>query len=496
MKLSKMACLAALLLMPLMGIAQDIDLWDTWRLGFEKYEAAEKEYKNKNMKEALKLYKESQAVFQKIRNASPDWNKDVVAYRISLCDRKIKAINVPAAPSAAERQYKNEVVKLRKEVQELKTQLRQTRVQLIDAKNAADRMALTEKQVRKLMIENSDLQKKIAAKDASITSLKADLRRSDKTAEFQKLLLDAKTDLEKLRLVNDRLKKDLETAKKRAQKFMDQRNATETKMYRLENQLKELAAKKKEVEVISGENKKIAAAMNQIAEKLKAAEQAVAAVKKQNADLLSKIDDMESGKIVSTSEKKLRDDLAAERNTVNSLNFALEKFKKDSQKLTAELNKLRGENQKVVLELVKVTESLAKLRNENGDLSKVIEKQKDELNAAKKVAAENVELKKNIANISKNFEDFRQQAKKDSEAAVKNLTIALEHAKVEYNYTAERLRRADENLKNSVAKLQQTIVKLEEEKAVLKQALILANQDVNSHKGAIEKLKIESEERV
>ena len=156
MKMSRLACLVALLLMPLMGIAQEIDLWDTWRLGFEKYEAAEKEFKKKNFDAALKLYKESQTIFQKIKSTSPDWNTDVVAYRISLCDRKIKSIKVPAAPTVDKR-LTDEVVKLRKEVQDLKAQLRQTRVQLIDARNAADRMALTEKQIRKLMTENSDL---------------------------------------------------------------------------------------------------------------------------------------------------------------------------------------------------------------------------------------------------------------------------------------------------------------------------------------------------
>ena len=117
MKLSRIACLTALLLMPLMGIAQEIDLWDTWRLGFEKYEAAEKEFKKKNLNAALKLYKESQTIFQKIKRSSPDWNTDVVTYRISLCDRKIKSINVPAVQNVAEKQLSAEVAKLkRKEI--------------------------------------------------------------------------------------------------------------------------------------------------------------------------------------------------------------------------------------------------------------------------------------------------------------------------------------------------------------------------------------------
>ena len=491
MKMSRLACLVALLLMPLMGIAQEIDLWDTWRIGFEKYEAAEKEFKKKNMKAALKLYKESQAVFQKIRNVSPNWNKDVVAYRITLCERRIKSIGQSAPSGVVQRQLGDEIGKLQKEVQSLKNQLRQTRLQLIDARNAADRVALSEKQIRKLMTENAELRKKLAAQDATISSLRADLRRSDKSADFKRQLLNAKTDIEKLRVINERLKKDLEFARNRAQKFMDQRNAAESKLFRMEALLKELSAKKKEVDVLAGENRKLAAALNQMAERLKASEQVVAAVKKLNADLQAKVNGLESGTIVSTSEKKLREDLTAERQTITSLRAALDKLRTENQNLTTALAKLRDENKKVVLDLVKLSEVVAKLRGDNNKLLKLVEELNVKLSAAKNLAAENAELKKNLSAISKNFEAFRLRVQKETADKIKELNLALDNARVEHRFMAERLRRADENLKKSIAKLQQTIVKLEEEKAVLRQSLILARQEVGDAKGALDKLRLE-----
>ena len=57
MKMSKIACLGALIVMPFMVFAQgaDVDLWEYWRQGFEKYEAAEKEFGKKDVDKALKL---------------------------------------------------------------------------------------------------------------------------------------------------------------------------------------------------------------------------------------------------------------------------------------------------------------------------------------------------------------------------------------------------------------------------------------------------------
>ena len=162
MKMSKMACLGALILMPFLGFSQEsgIDLWDTWRLGFEKYEAAEKAFKQKNLDDAAKLYRESQTIFQKIKKASPGWNAEVVAYRISLCTRKINEIDAPRRRAVTESQRKHEISKLTKDIEQLKKQLRQTRIELIDARSAADRNALSEKQVKKLMQENSALENK------------------------------------------------------------------------------------------------------------------------------------------------------------------------------------------------------------------------------------------------------------------------------------------------------------------------------------------------
>ncbi|MBR2440725.1 MAG: hypothetical protein IKB25_11050 [Lentisphaeria bacterium] len=495
MKMSKMACLGALILMPFLGFSQEsgIDLWDTWRLGFEKYEAAEKAFKQKNLDDAAKLYRESQTIFQKIKKASPGWNAEVVAYRISLCTRKINEIDAPRRRAVTESQRKHEISKLTKDIEQLKKQLRQTRIELIDARSAADRNALSEKQVKKLMQENSALEKTIAAREATISSLKADLVKADKSEQYQKQLLKAKTDIEKSRQEVARLRKDLETMRNRSQKFQDQRNQAESKVFRLEEQLKELNARKKEIEVLTGENKKLAEMLNQTARNLREADQKNLAAQKKNTALQDKIDALESGKIQSASEKKLREELANEKKASADMTAAVSKSLQENKKMLAEVEKLRAENRKLVLDLVKSTESVAKLHADYNSLMKTSEEQRRQIITAQVLAAENAKLKKDVDEIAKKYAELRELSKKENSAKINELTLALDNARTNFRFTEERLRRAEASLKGSSSRLQQTIVRLEEEKAVLRQTAVLSKQELGNVKSALEKLTIEYE---
>ena len=495
MKMSKMACLGALILMPFMGFAQEsgIDLWDTWRLGFEKYEAAEKAFKQKNMDKAADLYRESQSIFQKIRKASPGWNADVVAYRISLCNRKISEIDAPRRKNIVEKQRKNEISKLTREIEQLKKQLRQTRIELIDARSAADRNALSEKQVKKLMRENSALEKTIAAREAAISSLKADLVKADKSEQYQKQLLKAKTDIEKSRQEIQRLKKDLETMKNRSQKYQDQRNRAETRVFRLEEQLKELSAKRKEIEVLTDENKKLADSLNQTARKLREADLKNQDYRKNNKELQETIEAMESGKIVSASEKKLREDLRNEKKSVAELNSSLNKSAQEVKVLLADVEKLRAENKKLVLDLVKSTESVARLNADYNALMKISDEQKKQVTTARVLAAENAKMKRDIEDIAKKYAELNEVSKKENAEKIRELTLSLEKAKSSLSASEMRIRRAEADLKGNTARYRQEIAKLEKEKAVLRQSSAISGQELNKAKSSLEKRNLEYE---
>ncbi|MBQ7402649.1 MAG: hypothetical protein IJW05_04335 [Lentisphaeria bacterium] len=490
MKISKLACLSALIVMPFMSSVQgaDVDLWDYWRQGFEKYEAAEKEFNRKDVDKALQLYRESQEIFLKIRKISPEWNKDVVTFRLSLCYRKISAIEAPRRQAAAEAKHQGEISRLTAEIETLKKQLRQTRIELIDARSAANRNALTEKQVKKLMAENAALEKKLAASEAAVAALKAEVRRVDKSAEYQQQLLKTRTEMERAQMEIQRLKKEIATMRERARKLQEQRNQAESKAFRLEMQTQELEAKKKEIEVLSGENKKIAEALRIATQRQRELEQQLAASKQENTALQARIKDIENGTVALPSGQKLREELAAEKQRTVALTAALEKAKQQTQLLTAELEKLRAENKKMVMELVKTTEALAKLRTEYTVLSRNLEEQKKVAETARVLAQENAVLKKNLEEIARKYESLRQTATASTSARVAELTTALNSARANIKDLEEKLRLAQERMKGSSSELQQTIARLEEEKATLQRSLAAAKQEAASIKTVLEKM--------
>lgn len=494
MKLGKKAWLQGVFLAVFfVGTARgaDVDLWDSWRNGFETYEAAEAEFKKNNMDSALQLYQKSQQIFLQIRKASPEWNKEVITYRLSLCLRKINAIEAPRKEAAEEAKRKSNLEKLHGEIETLKKQLRQTRVELIDAKSAAERNALTEEQVKKLMSENSELSRKLSASNASISSLKEDLAKANRFAKFEQQLLKVKTDLERSNQEIIRLRSEVEEQKVRARKFQDQRSQAEAKLFRLEDQVKDLDAAKKKVTVLTGENSNLAGSLNSVSEKLKQSEQKLSAVLKKNEELSGTVRDLESGKIVSPSMEKLQQELSVVKKENAILTELSDKQKLELKTLRDESEKQSAENKKVVLELVKTTSSLAELRTEHNTLLKTAEEQKKVAETAGVLAAENAVLKKNIDEIAKKNEELLTKKKDAENAKIAELTAELNDTKANFKFTDEKLKQTEKDMKASAAKLQSTITALEEEKKLLKQSAAIANQENSSLKSALEKLTAE-----
>ena len=64
--------------------------WDLWRTGFESYEAGESALLAGRNEEAADCYRRALNAFQSVRKNNPNWNKNVINYRISLADRRLK----------------------------------------------------------------------------------------------------------------------------------------------------------------------------------------------------------------------------------------------------------------------------------------------------------------------------------------------------------------------------------------------------------------------
>ena len=63
--------------------------WETWREGFEVSEAGEAALIAGRNEEAAEYYKRALKAFKTVKKNNPNWNKNVINYRISLAEKRM-----------------------------------------------------------------------------------------------------------------------------------------------------------------------------------------------------------------------------------------------------------------------------------------------------------------------------------------------------------------------------------------------------------------------
>ena len=80
--------------------SQSRDAWNIWRQGFNVYENGEDQILLGKTAESLQSFKTALGHFNRITTKYPKWKTKLIAYRVGLCERKIKTINNKIARSA------------------------------------------------------------------------------------------------------------------------------------------------------------------------------------------------------------------------------------------------------------------------------------------------------------------------------------------------------------------------------------------------------------
>ena len=144
--------------------------WDEWRTGLEAYEAGETALLAGRNEEAADNYKRALQAFQNIRKNNPNWNKNVINYRISLADRRLKTAlrrmdyqtaqargAIDAEKALSEQKSAND------RIAELQTSLAESERINADLRRAAEQGKLASQQVAGLLRDKKDLDAKYAA---------------------------------------------------------------------------------------------------------------------------------------------------------------------------------------------------------------------------------------------------------------------------------------------------------------------------------------------
>ena len=99
-----------------------------WMTGYLKLEHANKAVEEERTASALQLFEEALAVFQQVRDSAPDWQPQLVNYRIAFCEERIQALRETAAlglEKMSPRQLRSEIQRLRQELSGPKARIEQ-----------------------------------------------------------------------------------------------------------------------------------------------------------------------------------------------------------------------------------------------------------------------------------------------------------------------------------------------------------------------------------
>ncbi len=378
--------------------------WDEWRTGLEAYEAGETALLAGRNEEAADNYKRALQAFQNIRKNNPNWNKNVINYRISLADRRLKTALRRMDYQTAQAQGAIDAEKALSEqksandrIAELQTSLAESERINADLRRAAEQGKLASQQVAGLLRDKKDLDAKYAALLLQYNELKksADSATEGSTA-LEKSLRAEQSRSEALMKVVD----DLREENRKFQKALEEAKDTLAEnQKKLDKNTEELAAAEKTAELLDDMQKKYAArdkelndAINELKRNLKETEEKLAAKTKE-------CDTFRQGK--DTAVKKLAEETDRIRKESDNLKKEIAELKKE---MMAKDAKLIAASDKEVNQ----NSMIASLNQKNKDLTKQTENLNSKL-AEQATAAEN--SRKQLATLTAENQKLQNELK-------------------------------------------------------------------------------------
>ena len=403
------------------------ELWDIWRQGFEYYEKGEMKMISGKYAESLPLYQKSMEAFQEVRRQNPQWNRNVIEYRMNLCRRRLatakrradeasdaakRALNrsslpvattvTPSIPSTATTSAASREMdrKLQDAIQEnnlRKKQIEELQRELTQLRPGAARAEAALKQIRGLMEERTNLEKQLVSLKLQFERLQEEQKKSSpRTAQLQRLLTaeqnksaayakayrersaDHAKQEKQIETLNAELIKQRAAYAELSRKYRTELQSTEKMVSQNSTKMNELAASLRESQA------EITRLKNDLDRKNREHDQTVAEMRKLragriSADELSK--KIEADAIVLREEnRKFRTELENLRavrtqldTQVTGLNNEIAKLKKDLVINIEQRNDFAKANDSISKQFSDLESSLNRIRTENAELRKKLD---------------------------------------------------------------------------------------------------------------------------
>ncbi len=451
--------------------------WELWRTGFQEYEAGEVALIGGRNEEAAEYYKKALKAFQTVKKNNPNWNKNVINYRISLVGKRLKTAlrridyqknETPAVPAAGSA---NQPVAVpprtpsdpAAEIEALRIALTASESKNAPLRKEAEQGRLAMQQIPGLIAEKKEAEGKYAALLTQYEELKkkADSAAAAGNPELEKALKEEKFRSETLTEAVNSLRKetaslksaviekekqlkDITASLRTANSKLDEKSGLDQKQLKeIQTLTAENGRLKQQLTVLEGEIKKIS--VSEAAAAKLASE--VAELKKSLADAQNK-PVPEPVRVENPVNKELEARVKTLTAEAEALRKSLENAKTipqdaDAAKLTDLYNQSRTEAENAKAEKVKIAEEYRKLKTSYDSLDGTLE---TALNEKNKLADEVRKLNKDLLNIQALLEKAKLEAEDDSKV------VAAQKAGDEWKQKFENAQKSADDLKNELEK--------------------------------------------
>ena len=465
--------------------------WDLWRTGFESYEAGESALLAGRNEEAADCYRRALNAFQSVRKNNPNWNKNVINYRISLADRRLKTalrrleFQRSGASKDSATGYESENTReLKEKIKALQDSLAESERINLDLRKLAEQGKVARDQVVDLLKEKNELEKKYeslvlqyneikksaASASADTSSLeKAFKKEQARTEALLKIVEELRKEGKQLQAKLERTQENVEAEKRKVatasrqlvsaekteelfkdlqKKYKRMEEDLNEKLDTLKDQLKaeknKLAAKNKENETLRSNQ---SAAAKKLAEETEQLRDQAYALKKDIANLKKTV----------SAKDKLINEASNREMRLNSMVASLNEKNKDTEaRLKTTERALSNEQDKVR----QTEQKFAVLNAENKDLKEKVKLLAERVNKIPVVTAaaeaEKLKAQQDIKRLTSSLD-----------AGTKELTAARKELET-YRQKLEAAEKALADSRKAGEEQKQKIAQLESDLATLK----------------------------
>ncbi len=479
------------------------DLWNLWRKGFELFERGEMKMISGKYEESIPFYQQSLDAFNQVKKQNPNWNKSVIDYRIGLSMRRIASARRKAKEAAESakrreerRKYEAEAKAIREkdekykavsaENEKLRKQLEALQGELKDVRYNAERGNAAIRQIKELLAERDVLEKKLAVLNLQYTELLEKHKKASispemeklltteqaRSAAFMKLIKEQNKELENIRKQYSELTAEKEKRDKMLEEvsktLSNEKTFAEVERRKLQD---DLAAARKKLE--ETENK-LKVSADALAEKTRAAEEAVEQVNRLKAE-----------QPLAASARRIEAEAAAVKKDNETLRKAAAEAVAEKTALTEKLAKNMEESAKLKKDLVENIEQRNSFAKANDSMSKrLAELEKN----SGKLAEDCASLKKELAKATAERDLFAKKVNDNFNDTADRRIAELKTQIASLNTELASQKKTNETLAAASRKQVEESAKLSAAKAELETQLKKLNADLAGQSAAADQL--------